>query len=418
MPPQAEELAAGAAVVAPLATESAVVKHSTSAMVRAEELALQGLVTILAGETLKLVGALTDVRGKPQAQQEIQRSANRLQAAMRVEIRAARARGRMVAAAEFDRQMTAVDRLLQLFEIPTKREALIAQAFGDDAADDEAADASSRSTATSWLQQNLSELMRWDGTKQRLLEGPKKVKRELDPKLRRIAATEVAQAYQDEHAQELEQVAARAKTLPLAVLLHKRWEGVLDRRICPLCANHDNEVVRASEQFRHGHEPGMVHPNCRCQQVPAMYSTDLNLAHAVTRELAGPGRGRRALGGMGTKDVFADPERWPEATRKRWQQMFARAKRDADYRARLIRPEVRRHLESLESQVERHAAVVPRLSEQALMRLGRHTDDRDPRAIHEEYLGRRVATPFASFSRGDLVGSKMTTAEQWRRASR
>ena len=86
-------------------------------------------------------------------------------------------------------------------------------------------------------------------------------------------------------------------------LLYKRWEGVLDRAICVTCANHDNEVVEADKPFRYGDVPGEVHPNCRCQEVVAINQYDLDLAHAVTREVAGPGIGRAAVGKSGSEGL-------------------------------------------------------------------------------------------------------------------
>ena len=71
---------------------------------------------------------------------------------------------------------------------------------------------------------------------------------------------------------------------------------MLDSKVCTRCANHDNEVVEADKSFLGGEVPGQVHPFCRCVSVMALHSADLSLAHAVTRDLLGPGLGRIAVG--------------------------------------------------------------------------------------------------------------------------
>ena len=111
---------------------------------------------------------------------------------------------------------------------------------------------------------------------------------------------------------------------------------------------------------------------------------------------------------MGYKSVrgaFDDWDNWTPEMRKAWTKSYQRALVDEDYRARLITPEIRRHLETVKAGVDRHAPVVPRLRKINPMRDGLRTDSRSPRAIHEEYLGRAIGAPAARFQYGELVAA-------------
>lgn len=87
----------------------------------------------------------------------------------------------------------------------------------------------------------------------------------VDGRLRRIAATEVPQAYNDEHRRSSEDIAAElGGDVGLDVLLVRRWDAILDARTCQTCAARDGQVVPLGSSFKSGDEPGFVHPWCRC----------------------------------------------------------------------------------------------------------------------------------------------------------
>lgn len=86
-----------------------------------------------------------------------------------------------------------------------------------------------------------------------------------DGRLRRVAATEVPRAYNDEHRRAAADVgAALADDVGLDVLLVRRWDAILDMRTCPTCRAHDGEVTMLGRPFKSGDEPAFVHPWCRC----------------------------------------------------------------------------------------------------------------------------------------------------------
>ncbi len=84
----------------------------------------------------------------------------------------------------------------------------------------------------------------------------KRVTRTQDYRLERIATTEVFEAYS---AASLEHY----KQLPADQWL-KRWDAILDARVCHECEAHDGEEVPLDEEFKHGDVPGDIHPKCRC----------------------------------------------------------------------------------------------------------------------------------------------------------
>jgi hypothetical protein len=81
-----------------------------------------------------------------------------------------------------------------------------------------------------------------------------------DVKVRTIAATETAQAFNLERDRAARQVAAEQ-----GVVLWKVWDSVLDRRTCQTCEQMHGRAVPASEDFSEG-RPGGVHPLCRCTE--------------------------------------------------------------------------------------------------------------------------------------------------------
>lgn len=84
----------------------------------------------------------------------------------------------------------------------------------------------------------------------------KKVSALQEYRLRRIAATEVPQAYNATALRAYEDIAVSQA--------NKRWDATLDRKTCAICREHDGEEVALNEEFSNGDEPGAVHPNCRC----------------------------------------------------------------------------------------------------------------------------------------------------------
>lgn len=76
---------------------------------------------------------------------------------------------------------------------------------------------------------------------------------DLDARLRKIVATETARSYSDvvmEAADEYKLV--------------RRWNAILDNKVCSFCAEMDGKETLPGETFEDGVEPGWAHPFCRC----------------------------------------------------------------------------------------------------------------------------------------------------------
>ncbi len=84
-------------------------------------------------------------------------------------------------------------------------------------------------------------------------------------RIKRTAATEIARTYNNEIAAEVREIApAFDDVVPWSRVLKKRWNAEIDRKVCPVCLRMDGTLVLAHESFPGGMEPGEVHPNCRC----------------------------------------------------------------------------------------------------------------------------------------------------------
>lgn len=403
----------------PFASEGEEARRSARALVQAERQSRRALEQTMADVEAKLIADLQQIDevspddAQLKAQAAAKRSAERLEAAAVAVLVAIWARGRAAAAERVDQQMSALQRLLHGGGVPISKEAFRverAESTGDAAR----AAAVGKSLASAWhLQIAMAIPQR---TTKEAMVATKTAGRHMQKRATRAAVTETAAAFSTETGAELEQLLLNAKQrhLPLQALLFKRWESMLDRRVCPTCANHDNEVVPIDKPFRGGDVPGMVHPLCRCMAMPAAYEADLSLAAAVTREIAGPGVGRRALGTTG-RAVYDNVDDLPEDARRKWLEMFARAKQDEEYRARLFGHELRRHTESTLAGEERHAEVVPRLRAANTRARGVHTDQRAPRTIHEEAMGRQAGAPYGHIEYGQVEATTKPSYQDWRR---
>lgn len=88
-----------------------------------------------------------------------------------------------------------------------------------------------------------------------------------DYRLRRIAVTEVAEAYGAEHAEAAATVEREHPSAAWLTLLVRVWDATLDRKLCPTCARMDGRWALLGTRFKGDLEPGAVHPHCRCVPV-------------------------------------------------------------------------------------------------------------------------------------------------------
>lgn len=205
----------------------------------------------------------------------------RMQTVLEQAITAGRADARARALARLDVELGEVRRQLRKRGVDAQ---LTAPARSDGVEDTTAATATASSYASAWGSSVLAGVLSWadDPTGDVGVRVTESV-RTTDFRLRRIATTEVAIAYNDEHGEALETIAREnrdARWLP-AVL--KCWDATLDRKTCSTCSARAGDIVPVGMPFRGGDEPGHVHPHCRC--IESLIFLPLRLEQ-TTREAA------------------------------------------------------------------------------------------------------------------------------------
>jgi len=86
----------------------------------------------------------------------------------------------------------------------------------------------------------------------------------LDYRVKRIATTENAQAYNDARDDVTAAEAKRNDGATWLVAVLKRWDATLDKRVCKVCRDMHGALAIPGLKFRGGREPGHVHVGCRC----------------------------------------------------------------------------------------------------------------------------------------------------------
>ncbi len=312
----------------------------------------------------------------------IRTTAADLEAAAAAAILAARSEARGAALAELRKQVAVAERLFLSVGAPIRKGELDLHGRTPPAADASHAGTTAGALADVWHRDSLTRLLGWtrEGAEGRMPYVGEDAAQAAQFRARRSAATEVAQAYNDETHEQFVELSARLETSVVTPLLFKRWEAVLDRVVCGRCANFDNQIVPINEGFRGGEVPGFVHPNCRCIGVLATHEADLNVAHAVAREMFGPGLGRLA---GARRDNFEDAHQWTAEERSEWFRRYRKAQSDPDYLAKIVRPEFRRHIDSAAAGQETPSAIVPRLRSSNVMA----RDRRSTRQVHDDTGG-------------------------------
>jgi hypothetical protein len=106
----------------------------------------------------------------------------------------------------------------------------------------------------------------WRGLATRLVyrdEGLAKTLEQMRPAIARVATSEAAEAYNDEHHAAL-QDAVRYGVLDAEDLV-REWSAEIDS--CEHCWPLDGVQVGINDEFPGGEEPGSVHPRCRCTEI-------------------------------------------------------------------------------------------------------------------------------------------------------
>lgn len=135
---------------------------------------------------------------------------------------------------------------------------------GDAIEDPGLAQGAAESYVAAWRAAMTVAVMRWqDGSPS---QGLRTAHETQAPKLERIAATEVPQAYNAAHDEGARLVAEQHQDARWRPLIVKRWDATLDRRTCSVCEDMDGRYTLLGLRFKDRLLPGHVHPYDRCQE--------------------------------------------------------------------------------------------------------------------------------------------------------
>lgn len=129
--------------------------------------------------------------------------------------------------------------------------------------DDAAAHRTGQSFAAGWSSLILSAAWQWaEGDAESI--APAMANVDIDGRVRRIAATEAAQAFADARDEGAGWLAEQHSERDWYPFVLKRWNAENDRKVCRVCAKEDGETVLLGKTFSEGSEPGYAHSFCRC----------------------------------------------------------------------------------------------------------------------------------------------------------
>lgn len=85
---------------------------------------------------------------------------------------------------------------------------------------------------------------------------------EVEYRLDRVAATETPGAFNEARRETIRASVKQADVDPASVV--RVWRCEADA--CEVCQTYDGETAPLNGRYSHGHEPGAVHPRCRCSE--------------------------------------------------------------------------------------------------------------------------------------------------------
>jgi hypothetical protein len=129
--------------------------------------------------------------------------------------------------------------------------------------DDAAAHRTGQSFAAGWSSAVLTAVWQWsEGETESVV--PALAKIDVDPRVRRIAATEAAQSFEDARDEGMGWLAEQFSDRAWYPLVLKQWDASNDRKVCPRCKDADGEMTLLGKSFAGGLSPGYAHNFCRC----------------------------------------------------------------------------------------------------------------------------------------------------------
>lgn len=239
---------------------------SRASLLRTEGRALLALRKTVIGIVGGLAREVDGFKGAPEARKAqtlaaIKRTATQISSAVEHQVFVARGLARDAGAARLKAEIEQLHKdLAKIGFDPAKLPKLPKRTEGhDDAA---FAQSVAHSFASSWSKSALSRTLEWEKRPANSLSAAiDRTVNLTDGRLRRIARTEVRQAYNAEHTNATNRLLEPGA--PWRRFVGRRWEAKLDRT-CDRCFAHHGEVVPLGKPFSGGDEPANMHPHCRC----------------------------------------------------------------------------------------------------------------------------------------------------------
>lgn len=129
--------------------------------------------------------------------------------------------------------------------------------------DDAAAHRTGQSFAAGWSSMVLAAAWTWsEGTAESI--APAVANIDIDGRVRRIAATEAAQSFEDARDEGCGWLAEQHSERDWYPFVLKRWDASNDRKVCRVCRDLDGDTAPLGGTFRGGYSPGYAHSFDRC----------------------------------------------------------------------------------------------------------------------------------------------------------
>jgi hypothetical protein len=241
-------------------------RASRRALLRVEARALYSMRDLVRRITLDLARDLSGLKGTPDLRRAralgaIRRTSTQIASAVEGHVLQARHLARDASADRLKPQLDALKKALlsagvsphRLPKIPLRAQATEDAAF---------AHMVGQSYGAAWSQAAISKTFEWQKRPELSLSAAiERTAAATDPRLRRIATSEVRSAFNSEHRAEAESLLEPGAEWRRYAF--RRWDATLERT-CQDCQKHHGEIVPLGQPFFGGDEPSLMHPNCRC----------------------------------------------------------------------------------------------------------------------------------------------------------
>lgn len=160
--------------------------------------------------------------------------------------------------------------------------------------------AAGASVSSRWAALALGAVSQWEADGGSLPTALRRTTTLLDPHLSRAIATEISEAFADEHLAALEPLS----DYPWSAQVFKVWSAILDGRLCQRCYELDGRAVPLNHSWPEG-ATQPLHPHCRCMEVPLYIpkparlqdtASDYSAYKAEIRDQIRESRGKRDFG--------------------------------------------------------------------------------------------------------------------------